>query len=108
MSKKVKKRVPELRFPEFEGDWQYKTVQGISKKVSSGRSKITREAGCYPVYGSTGIIGKAEQGDYSGEAILIARVGANAGKTSFVDGVYGVTDNTIIVVLDKSIVTTQA
>ena len=102
MSRKANREVPKLRFSEFEGDWQYKTVQDISKKVSSGSSKVTREVGRYPVYGSTGIIGKSEQGGYSGEAILIARVGANAGKISLVDGVYGVTDNTIIVVLDKS------
>lgn len=78
-------------------DWEKILVKDIATNVSSGRSKANKDFGAYPVYGSTGIIGKSETGDYSGEAILIARVGANAGKIYFVSGIYGVTDNTIIV-----------
>jgi hypothetical protein len=30
MSKKLNKNVPKLRFPEFEGDWEKKSLQEIS------------------------------------------------------------------------------
>jgi type I restriction enzyme S subunit len=43
-----------------------------------------------------GVIGFSDAPGYKGEAILIARVGANAGTTNIVSGKYGVTDNTII------------
>jgi type I restriction enzyme, S subunit len=47
------------------------------------------------VHGSTGVIGYTETPEYSGDAILVARVGANAGKLKVSSGRYGVTDNTI-------------
>ena len=91
----------QIRFKDDDGqpfpDWETTLVKDIATNIFSGRSKASKDFGNYPVYGSTGIIGKSEIGDYSGESILIARVGANAGKISFVSGVYGVTDNTIIV-----------
>ena len=48
------------------------------------------------MHGSTGIIGYCEQPEYEGDAILAARVGANAGRLNLVSGKYGVTDNTIL------------
>jgi type I restriction enzyme, S subunit len=64
---------------------------------------VDSEFGYFPVYGSTGIIGRSIKGDYSGRAILIARVGANAGKLTVVEGEYGVTDNTIILQINNSV-----
>ncbi|MHB2149648.1 restriction endonuclease subunit S [Calditrichota bacterium LG25] len=84
-------------------DWEVRRVSEFLIKVASGKSKVDSEFGEYPVYGSTGVIGKCIKGEYSGKAVLIARVGANAGKVTPVDGEYGVTDNTIIVKIDKSI-----
>lgn len=81
-------------------DWDVEQVVHIATKVASGTSKVDSEFGDYPVYGSTGIIGRARSSSYSGKAILIARVGANAGKLQIVDGCYGVTDNTIILKVD--------
>ena len=83
-------------------DWIIKRVRDMAIVVASGRSHVDSEIGDYPVYGSTGIIGRCTQNDYSGRAVLIARVGANAGKLSVVDGEYGVTDNTIMVRIDSS------
>jgi type I restriction enzyme, S subunit len=83
-------------------DWVLNYVSAIATTVASGKSHVNSEFGNYPVYGSTGIIGRSTQNDYSGKAILIARVGANAGKLSVVDGEYGVTDNTVIVRVDGS------
>lgn len=65
--------------------------------ISSGTTVSHKESGNYIVYGSTGIIGYTETPNYSGEKILVARVGANAGATNIVSGQYGVSDNTLIV-----------
>lgn len=78
-------------------DWNISTLKELTKSIISGRSKSGMQNGTFPVYGSTGIIGYTEHPDYEGEAILVARVGANAGKINKVSGKYGVTDNTIIV-----------
>ncbi len=83
-------------------DWNLICVGDISITVASGTSQVDFNFGDYPVYGSTGIIGQCIKGDYAGRAILIARVGANAGKLNLVDGKYGVTDNTIIVRINDS------
>lgn len=65
--------------------------------VSSGRNKSRVEGGAYPVYGSTGPIGSTDQPVYSDDALLVARVGANAGRVHAVSGNYDVSDNTLIV-----------
>jgi type I restriction enzyme S subunit len=83
-------------------DWGTRRVADIALTVASGTSGVDSEFGDYPVYGSTGIIGRCLNGHYSGAAILVARVGANAGKLAIVDGRYGVTDNTIIIRIDDS------
>jgi type I restriction enzyme, S subunit len=94
--------VPELRFPGFEGEWIEKRLGEISDKIASGKSK-QNDLGKYPLYGSTGIIGKADKCSHEGKFILIARVGANAGLTNIVEGSFGVTDNTLVLDLKKSV-----
>lgn len=72
-------------------------LEDVVSGISSGTTVTHKVEGPYVVYGSTGIIGYTEMPDYSGEKILVARVGANAGTTNFVSGEYGVSDNTLIV-----------
>jgi type I restriction enzyme, S subunit len=76
-------------------EWGVRFLGDLATVVASGRSSA-RRTGNYPVYGSTGIIGLSPSPEYQGDAILVARVGANAGRLNFVSGKYGVTDNTII------------
>lgn len=64
--------------------------------ISSGRNNVRTDDGRYPVFGSTGQIASTDTPAHSGEAILIARVGANAGRVNFVSGEYDVSDNTLI------------
>jgi type I restriction enzyme S subunit len=82
-------------------EWEVRTLGSMATVVASGRSSAGRSIGEYPVYGSTGIIGHTENPEYEGEAILVARVGVNAGKLNLVSGMYGVTDNTIILRLSR-------
>ncbi|MFM1907586.1 MAG: hypothetical protein RLZZ591_1263 [Pseudomonadota bacterium] len=78
-------------------EWAVRPFGELTATVASGRSKVGIAFGNYPVHGSTGVIGFCEKTEYEGDAILIARVGANAGKLNTATGKYGVTDNTIIV-----------
>ena len=81
------------RIPE---DWEVSSLGDLSVQIKSGKN-IKDKSGIYPLYGSTGQIGKCKIPSYNQEAILVARVGANAGRVNFVDGKYGVSDNTIII-----------
>jgi type I restriction enzyme S subunit len=75
----------------------WKSLGEITKKISSGKNKDKSEIGNYPVYGSTGIIGKTNNKVYDEEQILVARVGANAGRVNIAQGEYDVSDNTLII-----------
>ncbi|MGA8146780.1 MAG: restriction endonuclease subunit S [Gallionellaceae bacterium] len=77
--------------------WSIRRLGELTTTVASGRSKANAAYGSYSVHGSTGVIGFCDTPEYKGDAILVARVGANAGKLNVVSGEYGVTDNTIIV-----------
>ena len=83
----------------FGEDVPRMTLKDISVSVSSGKNKEEEQEGMYPVYGSTGVIGRTNTAKYSKEQILVARVGANAGFVHKANGTYDVSDNTIIVEL---------
>lgn len=78
-------------------EWEVKRLGDLCIGIYSGRNKTRIDSGTYPVYGSTGIIGKTNEYQYEGEKILVARVGAHAGQVSLASGKYDVSDNTIIV-----------
>ncbi|MDD2814543.1 MAG: restriction endonuclease subunit S [Thiotrichaceae bacterium] len=88
--------VPKLRFKEFSGEWEKKTLGCFFEYLQSGKSKEKDENGSFVLYGSTGTIGFCKHFDYQGSHILIARVGANAGYLYEVDGQYGVSDNALV------------
>lgn len=73
------------------------SVSEIVKGISSGRNKSRVDGGRFPVYGSTGQIGTTDETAYSGDSLLVARVGANAGRVNAVSGEYDVSDNTLII-----------
>ena len=87
--------MPALRFPEFSGEWNFELLDTIAPNITSGKSKPS--LGEYNLYGSTGIIGKTATADYSGNMLLVARVGANAGSLQLVNDNCGITDNTLII-----------
>jgi type I restriction enzyme S subunit len=82
--------------------WSITTLGQILLTTASGKTKNWSSDGAYPVHGSTGIIGYTQNPEYKGRAILVARVGANAGKINLADNDYGVTDNTIILKIRES------
>lgn len=73
----------------------------VCHNISSGRNKIKKKSGKYPVYGSTGVIGFSDEYNHEGEILLAARVGANAGLIQRVAGKYDVSDNTLMIEAQK-------
>lgn len=100
--KTEKRLVPALRFKEFDDSWDKEKLLGHVNSISSGKIKPVKK-GKYLVYGSTGVIGKSDKFTHDGDYLLIARVGANAGKINRVKGKYAVTDNTLIIDLKDNI-----
>ena len=92
-----KLNVPNLRFPEFQGEWKEYRIEDITENISSGRCKSHSSSGKYNLYGSTGIIGKTNEACYEGNLVLVARVGANAGSLQILNEPCGITDNTLII-----------
>ena len=84
-----------LRFEE--GDVEWKTLGEIAKSIASGRNKARSAEGVIPVYGSTGPLGFTNEAAYSGDVLLVARVGANAGLVNAVSGDFDVSDNTLVI-----------
>ncbi|MEJ7540959.1 restriction endonuclease subunit S [Staphylococcus intermedius] len=70
----LKKNVPELRFPEFEGEWDGRYLNEILE-VKSGKDYKHLEKGDYPVYGTGGYMLSVSDFLYEGEAIGIGRKG---------------------------------
>ncbi|MGB0524528.1 MAG: restriction endonuclease subunit S [Flammeovirgaceae bacterium] len=96
----------EIRFKADDGsdfpEWEEKRLEDYTKKISSGKTKPS-DTGNFHVFGSRGIIGSAEKYTHSGEFLLVARVGANAGFLRKVKGSFCVTDNTLVIDIKKNI-----
>lgn len=88
--------LPRLRFSVSQAKWRETELEKLCGSISSGRDRKDSE-GDFDLYGSTGIIGKTKTPSLSGEHILVARVGANAGALTRANGTFGATDNTLAV-----------
>ncbi len=91
----------ELQFKDDDGKefpvWKEKKLGEVVLSISSGKNKYRDDFGKFSVYGSTGKIGYTNEVEYSGEMLLVARVGANAGLLNYIDEECGVSDNTLVV-----------
>ena len=77
-----KLNVPNLRFPEFQGEWEKRRLEecvefldGLRKPIKSEDRK--NEQGLYPYYGASGIIDYIDGYIFDGEYILLSEDGAN-------------------------------
>lgn len=82
-------------------EWSKKQLNDICFSISSGKSKKSTNGIGFPLYGSTGLIGKTGVADYDGEFLLVARVGANAGHIYTIHGECGISDNTLIIDMNR-------
>lgn len=81
----------------FGDDVEWKSLGEVCHNIFSGKNKDRCIDGAYPIYGSTGIIGRTNNFMFEEDRILVARVGANAGFVHIAMGKYDVSDNTLIV-----------
>ena len=88
--------VPDLRFPEFSGEWVETELQDIVPNICSDKDRIS-SSGEVALYGSTGVIGRTNSASYKENIVLVARVGANAGQMQIGNAPCGVTDNTLVI-----------
>ena len=85
-----------LSYEGKEVEWKM-LGEEVCSNIFSGKNKDRNNNGLYPIYGSTGIIGRTNDKVFSIEQILVARVGANAGYVHIAKGDYDVSDNALIV-----------
>ena len=83
--------------------WKMVKLGECCEDVFSGKNTKRQDFGKYVVYGSTGPIGYSEDYEYDFDAVLVARVGANAGLVNKVSGLYDVSDNTLIIKILRNI-----
>src|SRR5690625_3748320 len=88
--KKEKKLVPNFRFPEFEGEWEKKSIKKVLT-IGSGKDHKHLEDGDVPVYGSGGVMRYVNDFLYDGESIGIGRKGT-IDKPVFLDGKFWTVD----------------
>ena len=60
--------------------------------------------GSFPLFGSTGVVGKTNTIEFNEDIVLVARVGANAGRINYYSGQCAVTDNTLVVRTKENII----
>ena len=96
------RKQPEIRFSGYIDDWEERKLGNIVENIGTGRS--TFEAGIeysektpYEVLGSTSVISYADNFDHSGDFVLTARVGANAGNLYRHSGNVKISDNTVYI-----------
>lgn len=100
--KQIKQGMMEELLKPKEG-WKMVRLGECCEDVFSGKNTKRQDFGKYIVYGSTGPIGYSEDYEYDFDAVLVARVGANAGLVNKVSGLYDVSDNTLIIKILKNI-----
>ena len=92
--------VPNLRFPEFEGEWQENYVNEICNEFKSGKAikaDLILDVGTYPVFGGNGLRGYTSTYNHDGLFILIGRQGALCGNVRSVIGKTYITEHAIAV-----------
>ncbi|MBN2651262.1 MAG: restriction endonuclease subunit S [Spirochaetales bacterium] len=97
---------PKRRFKGFSGDWEQCKLGKLLLNIGTGKSKYiihdTQSTDTpYPILGSRSIIGYDNNYDYTGDFILTARVGENAGKLYRYSGNAKITDNTVFMQSDS-------
>ncbi|CAA6828624.1 MAG: Type I restriction-modification system, specificity subunit S (EC, partial [uncultured Thiotrichaceae bacterium] len=93
---------PAIRFKGFSGVWEEKVLGSKIDSIGTGKSFFTTkkekdEANPYAILGSRSIIGHDCDFDYSGDFVLTARVGENAGQLYRYTGKVKITDNTVFI-----------
>ena len=95
-----KLNVPNLRFPEFQGEWENFLINDVCSEFKSGKNikaDSVSECGEYPVYGGNGLRGYTSSYNHEGSYVLIGRQGALCGNVRSVHGKTYITEHAIAV-----------
>ena len=95
-----KLNVPNLRFKEFQGEWEYFLINDVCSEFKSGKNikaDSVFECGEYPVYGGNGLRGYTSSYNHEGSYVLIGRQGALCGNVRSVYGKTYITEHAIAV-----------
>ena len=95
-----KLNVPNLRFPEFQGEWNSFLINDVCSEFKSGKNikaDSISESGEYPVYGGNGLRGYTSSYNHEGSYVLIGRQGALCGNVRSVYGKTYITEHAIAV-----------
>ena len=90
----------QLRFPEFEGEWEENYVNEICNEFKSGKAikaDLILDVGTYPVFGGNGLRGYTSTYNHDGLFVLIGRQGALCGNVRSVIGKTYITEHAIAV-----------
>ena len=74
-----KNNIPQLRFPEFNGEWEEKKIVNVTNNEDSRRrpvSKTNRKDGDYPYYGANGIQDYIDNYIFDGDYLLVGEDGS--------------------------------
>ena len=80
MFPKKGEKVPEIRFPEFTGDWEQRKLEDVANRFDNLRVPVAsslRIKGTTPYYGANGIQDYVDGFTHEGEYVLVAEDGAN-------------------------------
>lgn len=96
------KFVPKLRFGNFDGEWELKTINDVCKLkagkfVSASKISKEQEGGLFSCYGGNGLRGFTRTYTHEGSYSLIGRQGALCGNVKFVIGKFHATEHAIVV-----------
>ena len=100
INKNKKPNVPNLRFKEFQGEWEYFLINDVCSEFKSGKNikaDSVFECGEYPVYGGNGLRGYTSSYNHEGSYVLIGRQGALCGNVRSVYGKTYITEHAIAV-----------
>ena len=102
------KNIPALRFPEFGGEWEEKSVGNIcsmraGKFTSASEIHDQYGDGLYPCYGGNGLRGYTRTYTNTGKYPLIGRQGALCGNIKLAVGLFYATEHALVVTAKKDI-----
>lgn len=101
-------KVPQVRFQEFEGEWEEKTLGEIcqmqaGKFVSASDIFEKKTEELFPCYGGNGLRGYTKTFTHTGNYSLIGRQGALCGNVTFVTEKFHATEHALVVSNSKTI-----